>query len=305
MYIYMIYEANIQNILHKLKHITYYLINNTTFMDIHEKIKAIIDALNLNNNSFSKEIGVTSSTIDSITNGRSQPDGSKKRTKPGYDLLNSIIKNCDVNPDYLFGSSDVMFQSEEKQIQEPLNRFTNTLRMPKVITVKEDGEENISFVGVKARAGYLNGYGDLDYIENLPSFSMPMLNNGTYRCFEVQGNSMVTTLYDGDVIFGKYVDDLRNIIDGRIYIIVSKNDGVVVKRVINRIQESGKLILKSDNTNGNYPTYTVPVEDVVEVWYASMYASRQMPDPVDIFERMHALEGKLIEVEELLKSSKK
>ena len=61
-------------------------------------------------------------------------------------------------------------------------------------------------------------------------------------------------------------------------------------------------MLKSDNTNGNYPTYTVDVDDVVEAWYASMYASRQMPDPVDIYDRLHQLESKLIEMEEAISS---
>ena len=46
---------------------------------------------------------------------------------------------------------------------------------------------------------------------------------------------MSTTIHDGDYLFGKYVDNFDDILDGRIYVIISKNDGVVVKRVLNRI----------------------------------------------------------------------
>ncbi len=262
---------------------------------IHEKIKEIIAHFHLNNSSFSKRIGVTSTTVDSITNGRPQPDGTRKRTKPGYDLLTSIINEFDINPDYLFGKSSVMVSSDTTKIQTYAG-------IPQVVTVNQEDDENVVYVPIKARAGYLDGYGDADYIEQLPSFSMPHLTHGTYRCFEVQGNSMVRTFFDGDLVFGKYVEDLGDIKDGRIYVIVSHNDGIVLKRVINRIPERGKLILKSDNKDGNYPTYTMNAEDIMEVWYVTMFASKQMPEPVDVYDRLHDLESKITFLEEELRN---
>ena len=47
--------------------------------------------------------------------------------------------------------------------------------------------------------------------------------------------------------------------------------------------------------------YSIYAEDILEVWYASMYASRQMPDPINIYEKLHALESKYFELEEALK----
>ena len=211
---------------------------------IDDKIKAIINHFHLNNFAFSKRIGVTGTTIDSIVNGRAQADGSRKKTKPGYDVLSAIINEFDINPDYLFGKSTTMLKEDVSGVQT----YTG---MPQVIAVNQDNEENVVYVPIKARAGYLDGYGDPEYIETLPSFNMPQLNNGTYRCFEVHGNSMVRTFFDGDLVFGKYVEDLRDIKDGRVYVIVSKNDGIVLKRVINRIEGRNKLILKSDNKDGN------------------------------------------------------
>lgn len=257
---------------------------------IDEKISAIINHFHLNNFSFSKRIGVTGTTIDSIVNGRPQKDGTRKKTKPGYDVLTAIIDTFDINPDYLFGKSTAMLKSE-------VAVSPTYSGIPQVIAVNQTGDENVIYVPVKARAGYLDGYGDPEYIETLPSFNMPHLTNGTYRCFEVKGNSMVRTFFDGDLVFGKYVEDLRDVKDGRVYIIVSKNDGIVLKRVINRIEERDKLILKSDNKDGNYPTYTINAEDIVEVWYVTMYASKQMPEPVDIYDRLHELESKVVDLE--------
>ena len=262
---------------------------------IDQKITAIINHFQLNNYAFSKRIGVTGTTIDSIVNGRPQPDGTRKKTKPGYDVLSAIIDQFNINPDYLFGKSDVMLKQDVAKIQTYSG-------IPKVVTVNKNDEENVVYIPVKARAGYLDGYGDSEYIETLPSFHMPQLTNGTYRCFEVQGNSMVRTFFDGDLVFGKYVEDLADIKDGRVYVIVSKNDGIVLKRVINRIEERGKLILKSDNKDGNYPTYTIDAEDIMEVWYVTMFASKQMPEPIDVYDRLHELESKLTELQEALKN---
>ena len=262
---------------------------------IDQKITAIINHFQLNNYAFSKRIGVTGTTIDSIVNGRPQPDGTRKKTKPGYDVLSAIIDQFNINPDYLFGKSDVMLKQDVAKIQTYSG-------VPQVVAVNQNDEENVVYVPVKARAGYLDGYGDSEYIETLPSFHMPQLTNGTYRCFEVQGNSMVRTFFDGDLVFGKYVEDLSDIKDGRVYVIVSKNDGIVLKRVINRIEERGKLILKSDNNDGNYPTYTIEAEDVMEVWYVTMFASKQMPEPIDVYDRLHELESKLTELQEALKN---
>ena len=265
---------------------------------INEKISAIINQFNLNNYAFSKRIGVTGTTIDSIVNGRPQADGTRKKTKPGYDVLLAIIDTFDINPDYLFGKSNAMLKSEV------INTPTYS-GIPKIISTTPEGEENVVYVPAKARAGYLDGYGDAEYIETLPAFHMPQLTNGSFRCFEVQGNSMVRTFFDGDLVFGKYVEDFKDIKDGRVYIIISKNDGVVLKRVINRIEERGKLILKSDNKDGNYPTYTINANDIVEMWYVTMFASKQMPEPVDIYDRLHELESKIVDLEQVMSQKSK
>ena len=257
--------------------------------DISDRIKEIITYFELNHYSFSKRIGVTATTIDSIVNGRLQPDGSRKKTKPGYDVLMAVIKEFKVDPDYLFGKS------------EQMNQYKTYGGMPEVIAVDSKDQENIVYVPVKARAGYLNGYGDADFMETLPTFHMPHLRFGSYRCFEIQGNSMSPTFSEGDMVFGKYVEDLNEIKNGRVYIIISKDDGVVIKRVINSAQGQGKLILKSDNNNGDYPSYTIKTNEIMEVWGVELFASKQMPEPSNIHDRLNRLESQLVELRESLK----
>ncbi|MCX6210084.1 MAG: LexA family transcriptional regulator [Bacteroidetes bacterium] len=176
-------------------------------------------------------------------------------------------------------------------------------RMPQVITMDTQGNENVVFVPVKARAGYLNGYGDSEFISQLPAYRLPGLNNGTFRLFEADGLSMYPTLHSGDVIIGSFVESLAALRDDRVHIVVTKNDGVVVKRVLNRIKTDGKLILKSDNykERDQYPTLVVSPDDILEVWYATGFLSRQMRPPAEMYNRLIDLEGKFTLMEEKLK----
>ena len=259
-------------------------------LPIDEKITAIIRRFNLNNYAFSKHIGVTGTTIDSIVNGRPQKDGSRKKTKPGYDVLLAIIEAFDINPNYLFGKSDIMLSSEVKLVPTYSG-------IPHIVSTKSESQENMVLVSAKARADYLSGFEDSEFIKTLPNFKIPTLTNGTFRCFEVQGNSMVQTFFDGDLVFGKYVESISDIRDDDVCVVVSNDNGVVLKRVINQSESHQKLILKSDNNDGNYPNYKIDTEDIMEVWQIVMYASRQIPKSINVYDKLYELEGKIMNLE--------
>jgi phage repressor protein C with HTH and peptisase S24 domain len=125
-------------------------------------------------------------------------------------------------------------------------------------------------VPVKAAAGYLNGYSDPTFIKELNRFRLPFLPAGTYRAFEIKGDSMLPML-PGAIVVGEYVDNWRNIKDGLTYIVLSKNEGIVYKRVFNQVEDSGALVLRSDNTA--YPVYSIQIDEVLEVWKAVLNIS--------------------------------
>lgn len=173
-------------------------------------------------------------------------------------------------------------------------------RMPQVITLDSQGNDNMVMVPVKARAGYLLGYGDTDFIQTLPTYRLPGFNNGTFRLFESQGLSMYPTFNDRDILITQFLENINEIRDDRVYVIVTKTDGVVVKRCLNRIKTDNKLILKSDNIKHReeYPNIIVPPEDILEVWYAIAYMSRQMRSPSEMYTRMIDLEARLTILEQ-------
>ncbi len=98
------------------------------------------------------------------------------------------------------------------------------------ITVNNKGENFIEVVTQKVKAGYLNGYADLEYIESLQQITLPFLGTGKYRGFPVEGDSMPPHA-DGSIIVGRYVEKLGDVNDGKTYILITKNEGMVYKRL--------------------------------------------------------------------------
>jgi transcriptional regulator with XRE-family HTH domain len=143
------------------------------------------------------------------------------------------------------------------------------------ITVDGNDKENIELVPLKASAGYLNGYSDPEFIEELPRFRLPMIgNSGTFRAFEISGDSMLP-ITSGTVIVGRFVEDWKTIKDGTPCIIVSQKEGVVFKRIYNKLQDTAVLRLHSDNPV--YSPYELHVEDILEIWEARSYISSTFP----------------------------
>lgn len=172
---------------------------------------------------------------------------------------------------------------------------------PITVTVDRSGNELISYVPVKAQAGYMRGYGDSHFIEKLPAFSLPIIESkGTLRMFQVNGDSMLQLggggLHDGDVVVAQYVEDIFSLKDNRVYVVVS-TDGVAVKRVINRLATGDKvLILKSDNKAKNgaeevYRNRVLQPNEILEVWELKAFISRQLNFATDLWDVINDLQA--------------
>ncbi|WP_121352243.1 XRE family transcriptional regulator [Flavisolibacter nicotianae] len=133
------------------------------------------------------------------------------------------------------------------------------------------GRADIPFVPVKAAAGYLAGYSDPEFIDELNTFTLPMLSGGDYRAFEIVGDSMMPTP-SGSVIVGEKVQSVEEIKSNNTYVVVSKTDGIVYKRVLKNNRQKNKFTLVSDNPA--YQPYNVSAEEILELWQAQMVISK-------------------------------
>lgn len=193
------------------------------------------------------------------------------RAEPKLSTLVNISNLFDITLDQLItadlSTAGIQPKSEANQVGGKLRVLA--------ITVDDEQRENIELVPQKASAGYLNGYADPEFIEDLPRFRLPMLGNtGTFRAFEISGDSMLP-ITSGTVIVGQFIEDWASIKDGTPCILVSEKEGVVFKRVYNKIKDASVLRLHSDNPV--YSPYEIGVEDVLEIWEAKSYISNSFP----------------------------
>lgn len=68
---------------------------------------------------------------------------------------------------------------------------------------------------------------------------------------------------DGSFIVAKFVEDISDVKDGKTYIVLTKDDGLVYKRVYNKAKNN-TLLLSSDNKL--YNPYEVELEKILELW---------------------------------------
>lgn len=143
-------------------------------------------------------------------------------------------------------------------------------------TVDRKNRDNIELVSEKAKAGYLNGFSDPEYIAELPVFQLPFLSKEKkYRSFQIDGDSMLP-IPSGAWVTGEFVQDWIEIKNGKRYIVLTLNEGLVFKQIENNLQEKGSLRMIS--TNSNYAPYDLPVSEIQEIWRFVHYISTEVPE---------------------------
>lgn len=285
---------------------------------IENKLKAAREVLNLSQSEASRLSGLVQKDISLLEAG-------KKKFIPKEYIHFLYSNGIDINSIYIdeielkFGNTpnyplnNNVISEVNEQVAPSLNyeklhpKLHPTLHptqkhiLPQVVTVDHSGNENVVLVNVKAQAGYLNGYGDAEYIQTLPTYSMPGLKNGTFRAFEVSGDSMYPTLEHKEIVICQWVENTDHIRNDRVHVIVSKKDGIVIKRLLNCISKQGYIIAKSDATNKTlYRNINVFPEDIEEIWYPILHINHNFRSPNEIHNRMNNFESDLEEIKRRL-----
>jgi transcriptional regulator with XRE-family HTH domain len=187
----------------------------------------------------------------------------EERAEPRLDVLETVSEIFKLSLDELF----------LQELGETKGSYIAKRRAQKLAS---SGTSEISFVPVKAAAGYLAGHSDPEYIDELNTFTLPMLAPGNYRAFEIVGDSMLPTP-NGSIIIGEMTESFDDVKSNQTYIVISRTEGIVYKRVMKNGKSKGKLTLVSDNTA--YQPYTINANDILEIWKANMVISRTNVQP--------------------------
>lgn len=188
-----------------------------------------------------------------IKRARYEPYESGK-IEPPYDILKKISRHFNISIDLLL-SVDI----RKYQLQDLLKLDDNRIVLP--IKVDGKGRNLIEVVPHKARAGYLTGYSDPEYIESLQQIALPFLGPGKFRAFPIGGDSMPPH-DDRSFIVGRYVENLGEIKKDKTYILITTSEGITYKRLGGKNPDS--LTVLPDNII--YHPYEIKLSDILEIW---------------------------------------
>ena len=178
----------------------------------------------------------------------------EERAEPRLEVLNVISDMFKV-------TLDELLRSDLSAV-----KGSNYLAKRRQLKMMNADRNLIHFVPVKAAAGYLAGYADSEFIDELNTFTLPMLTGGNFRAFEITGDSMMPTP-SGSVIVGEKIESLEDAKTNMAYIVVSRSEGIVYKRILKSNRNRNKITLVSDNPA--YQPYQVNAEDIIEMWQAN------------------------------------
>jgi transcriptional regulator with XRE-family HTH domain len=190
------------------------------------------------------------------------------------------------------------FLGNEPSIQEKSNEVRTTENVSQSVTLKPSFEretfvepkpiipptntqttnnqpisQNIELVRRFQFNDYLVKLKDFQFIKTLTTFNMPTLPNGNYRAFEA-GEDFA---FEGALLIGNLVSNWQDIIDGKNYVLVTKSQGIIYRRVYNQVKIKGTLLLSTDNNR--FPSTEISFMDVIETWDIKAFVSHILPQP--------------------------
>lgn len=212
----------------------------------------------------------------------------KRSTLSGYEneIAQPNIPVLIAFSDYFNISIDTLIKVDmtklsESQMVELENGFDVYMKGTKLrvlaTTIDRENNENIELVHEKAKAGYMRGFADPDFISELPKFQMPFLSKEKkYRTFQISGDSMLP-IPDKSWVTAEFIQDWENVKDNESYIILTLDDGIVFKVVENKLLVERKLRLHS--LNPEYKSYDLAINEIKEIWRFTHFISHQLPEP--------------------------
>ena len=217
-----------------------------------ENIKKYRDENGLTQQSMAALLGVSFRTIQNYESGGTIP-------KSKHEILRNLFKQ----------GKGGLLNSEE-------NNVLPILKEPDAIWVDYEGFMLVPLVGHRAQAGFMSGWGDEEYLEELPKIPWEVDRNykGKYMTFEVSGDSMESeneprdSLYERDLLLCREVQKThwRNKlhINKWDFVIVHKEEGILCKRIIKHDTQKGTLTLHS--LNSYYEDFTVKIDDLIAIF---------------------------------------
>lgn len=235
-------------------------------------ILEIRELYGLTQSDFARRLSITREVVNKMEKGRMKV--SKRTAKRLQNFLQEYPLSTDSGDVNILGKSSQTITKGKSQLsfQQQLLREKNT-SLPFLVPL----------VGIKAQAGYVKGFEQVDYMETLEHYSLPPGVNpigAVWRYFEVDGESMEPTFYSGDVVLATMVPhvDWQDIKDFNVYVILT-HDQLLIKRLYKK--SATEWVLISDNEDVA-PQVLLSIENVKQLWLFRRQIRSKVPQPREV-----------------------
>ena len=214
-------------------------------MTVKERLMQFIDFKGISIREFERRADLSNGYIKSL------------RKSPTVDKMQNIIRAYpDLNQQWLLTGEGNMLKTAEAAPFIPRARA------------------GVPLVSQYAYAGYLGGYGDPEYVEQLPTidFTPDREMTGNWLAFEVKGDSMddgsKESYVEGEIVICREVEreywrDSRLFINKRDFVIVHE-EGILIKRITEHDLQQHTITIHS--LNPMYPDRTLRLEQVKQIF---------------------------------------
>ncbi|OHT44469.1 LexA family transcriptional regulator [Flavobacterium tructae] len=206
----------------------------------------------------------------------------KKHNITAYEIAkNTLLTEVGINK-ILNGSSQNPRKSTLKMLEEFLINYPNNGNNITQQNITSNANNllfstnvmHVPLVNQYAYAGYMNGFNDPEFIEELPKipFIVEKEHKGEYMCFEVKGDSMDNGTHESylerDILLCRNVRrdfwKSKLHIDKWDFVIIDKNSGICVKRIIKHDVENG--IITCHSLNDYYEDFDIDLRNVSKIF---------------------------------------
>jgi len=223
---------------------------DTTIID---RIKRIMDYYVENNNAFAERIGVDKSNLSKMLNGQ--------RTI-GEGTVNKIVLATEFRKEWLLTGDGEM-----------LNNANPAPKYNEAVPIQQD-VVYIPLVNQFAYAGYLDGYSDCTYLDQLPKipFIVDHEGHGNYIAFEVKGDSMndgtEESYLEGDRLYCREIQP-HLWANSKLHLrkwdfVIVHTDGIIIKRIVDHNVENHTITIHS--LNDMYPDRVIDLCEVKQIF---------------------------------------
>ncbi len=196
------------------------------------------------------------------------------KTKLSIDLTKIAEDGTNAAPNPRLEAQPLHIASDPNDFDNDGSRFEElpdgTLRM------------RVPIVPYKAFAGYLRGFQDPEYYEDLMTISIDVFkqHKGHYLAFEVKGDSMTSlepgnfkeSIFDGSIAVGRELSRHQwmyklHTHNYDAWVIVHKTEGILIKKIINHDVDKGFITIHSLNPDkSSYPDEDLFLDDIEQIF---------------------------------------